>query len=78
MRDEDRGAATHDFAQMIEDFFFGVGVDAGERVVEDEDTRVAQDGPRDRSALLALAVPALVVVAMIACLVCADGEGSTG
>ena len=33
--DEDGGASAHDFAEMVEDFIFGVSVDAGEGVVED-------------------------------------------
>src|SRR5947208_3246935 len=52
VRDEDRGPSEHDFSQMVEDLFFGVGVDAGKSVVEDEDTRVADDGARNRGPLL--------------------------
>ena len=36
---------------MIEDAVFGVGVDAGERVVEHEDARVADEGAGDGGAL---------------------------
>src|SRR5579862_2872825 len=36
MRNEDRGAALHHFAEVVENFIFSVGVDAGECVVEDE------------------------------------------
>ena len=37
VRDEDGGAAFHDSLQTAEDALFGVGVYAGEGVVEDED-----------------------------------------
>ena len=37
---------------MRQDPFFGEGVDTGKRVVEDQDTRVAQDGAGNRRALL--------------------------
>ena len=50
--DEDGGAALHDLAQAGEDLLFGVGVDGGERVVEDEDARVADEGAGDGGALL--------------------------
>lgn len=50
--DEDGGPALHDGAKAVEDALFGVGVDAGEGVVEDEDARVADDGAGDGGALL--------------------------
>src|SRR6266403_990978 len=50
--DEDGGASAHDFPQMVEDFVFGVGVDAGEGVVENEDAGTAQKGAGDGGALL--------------------------
>jgi hypothetical protein len=50
--DEDGGAVAHDLAQAGEDALLGVGVDGGERVVEDEDTGVADDGAGDCGALL--------------------------
>ena len=50
--DEDGGASAHDFAEVVEDFVFGVGVDAGEGVVEDEDARAAKQGAGDGGALL--------------------------
>ena len=50
--DEDGGPALHDGAKALEDAFFGVSIDAGERVVEDEDARVADDGAGDGGALL--------------------------
>ena len=42
--DEDGGAPAHDFAEMVEDFVLGVGVDAGEGVVENEDAGAAKKG----------------------------------
>ena len=50
--DEDGGASAHDFAQVVEDFVFGVGVDAGEGVVENQNARAAQQGAGDGRALL--------------------------
>ena len=50
--DEDGGASAHDFAEVVEDFVFGVGVDAGEGVVEDEDAWAAEQGAGDGGALL--------------------------
>ncbi len=52
MGDEDGGAALHDLAEAGEDLLFGVGVDAGEGVVEDEDAGVADEGAGDGGALL--------------------------
>ena len=49
---EDGGAAAHYVAQVVEDFVFGVGVDAGEGVVEDEDFGIANEGAGDGGALL--------------------------
>jgi len=49
--DEDGGASAHDFAQVVEDFVFRVGVDAGESVVEDEDAGAAQEGAGNGGAL---------------------------
>src|SRR5579863_4379086 len=37
---------------MVENFIFGVGVDAGERVVEDENLGIANYGAGDGGALL--------------------------
>src|SRR5271157_1666829 len=37
---------------MVEDFVFGMGVDAGEGIVEDEDAGAAEQGAGDRGALL--------------------------
>ncbi len=52
VRDEDGGAAAHDLPQVIEDAFFGVGVNAGEGVVEDQDAWIADESARDGGALL--------------------------
>ncbi len=52
VRDEDGRAPLHHFAQMVENAFFGVGVHAGERVVQDHDARVANESARDGGALL--------------------------
>ena len=50
MRNEDGGASAHDVAQVVEDFFFRVRVDAGERVVEHQDARVAHQRAQSRCA----------------------------
>ena len=50
--DEDGGPSLHYFAQVIQDFVFGVGVDAGESVVENENAWVANQGTGNRGALL--------------------------
>ena len=42
----------HHVAQVVENFVFGVGVDAGERVVENQNLRIANQGAGDGSALL--------------------------
>ena len=52
MGDEDRGAALHGFAEAGEDLLFGVGVYAGQGVVEDQDGGIAEDGAGDGGALL--------------------------
>src|SRR6202451_4548537 len=52
MRNEDRGAPLHYVAQVVEDFIFRVSIDAGERIVEDEDSWVANQGAGDGGALL--------------------------
>src|SRR6266849_4767432 len=50
--DEDGGASVHDLPQMVEDFVFRVGIDAGKGVVEDEDAGAAEKGAGDGGALL--------------------------
>ena len=52
MGDEDGGAALHGFAEAGEDLLFGVGVYAGQGVVEDQDGGIAEDGAGDGGALL--------------------------
>src|ERR1700685_422028 len=52
MRNEDRGAPLHYVAQVVEDFIFRVSIDAGERIVEDEDSWIANQGAGDGGALL--------------------------
>src|SRR5262249_14955298 len=37
---------------MIEDFVLGLRIYAGEGVIENQDARIANDGPRNRGALL--------------------------
>src|SRR5205823_396707 len=49
--DEDGGAAFHDAVEAAEDPLFGVGVDAGQGVVEDKNFGVADDGAGDSCAL---------------------------
>ena len=41
----------HHAGQLPQDLFFGVGVNARKRVVENQDARIADHGPRDRGAL---------------------------
>src|SRR5947199_1203630 len=52
MRDQNGGATLHDSAQAIENAFFSLGVDARERVVEDQNAWIADNGSRNRGALL--------------------------
>src|ERR1700730_11214867 len=52
VRNQNGGAALHDATQAGEDALFGLRVDAGEGIVEDEDARVADDGASDGGALL--------------------------
>src|ERR1700691_2664299 len=52
MGNEDGRASAHDLAKVIEDFILGVRVDARQGIVEDENTRAAQQGTSDRGALL--------------------------
>src|SRR5215467_1442568 len=51
MRDEDGRAAFHHVAQVIENFVFGLCIDAGKRIIQNQDARIADEGARDRSAL---------------------------
>jgi len=50
--DEDGGASRHHVAQVVEDLVFGVGVDAGERVVKDQDPWIPNQRAGDRCTLL--------------------------
>src|SRR5712664_3980989 len=52
VRNQNGGATVHDAAQASEDALFGLRVDAGEGIVEDEDAGVANDGSGDGGALL--------------------------
>ena len=52
VRDQDGGAALHRGAKAAENLLFRIGVDARQGIVQDENARIAQDGPGDRSALL--------------------------
>src|SRR5438552_4215278 len=52
VRNQNRGAALQDSAQAVEDALLGLGVDARERVVEDENARIADNGAGDGGALL--------------------------
>src|SRR4029077_8271319 len=51
-RNQNGGAAVHDSTQAREDALFGLRVDAGKGIVEDEDARVTDDGAGDGGALL--------------------------
>src|ERR1039457_3029963 len=50
--DEDGGPPTHDLAEVVEDFVFRLGIDTGEGVVQDQDTRAAEQGAGNGGALL--------------------------
>src|SRR5450755_2177957 len=50
--DKDSRASAHDFPQMVEDFVFGLGVDAGESIVEDQNAGTAEQRAGDGGALL--------------------------
>ena len=64
--DEEGGASAHDLAQTGEDDLFGVGVDAGQGVVEDEDAGVAQDGAGDGLTEVVVSGPTQVAAAELA------------
>src|SRR3954462_12097310 len=51
VRDQDSGPSAHQLAQVIQDALFGVGVHAGERIVEHQDAWIADDGAGDSSPL---------------------------
>jgi hypothetical protein len=50
--DQNGGAPAHDIFEALENALFGEGVDARERVIEDQDLGIAQDGARNGDALL--------------------------
>src|ERR1700728_289852 len=52
VRNEDGGAPLHHVAQVVENLVFGVGVDAGESVVEDQNLGIADEGTGNCGALL--------------------------
>src|SRR5579863_422419 len=52
MRDEERRTVLHHAAQTAQDLFLGLRINARERVIEDQDARVADHGARNRRALL--------------------------
>ena len=52
MRNQNGGASAHDIFKALQNALFSEGVDARQRVVEDQDFRIAQDGARDGDALL--------------------------
>jgi hypothetical protein len=52
VRHDDRRPLAHDGAQPRQDFLFGVGVDRRQRIVQDQDARVDDDGARERRPLL--------------------------
>ena len=49
--DEQGSAALHHALQFAQDLLLGIGVDAGQSVVEDQDAGVADDGAGNRGAL---------------------------
>src|SRR5713101_4292816 len=51
VRDDHGGAALHDAAETAKNFLFGIGVHAGEGIVEDEDARITGHGAGDGGAL---------------------------
>src|ERR1700733_10245713 len=52
MSDQYGCALGHDGLQMVENALFRNGIDTGERVVENKDSRVSKDRAGDRNALL--------------------------
>ena len=52
MRDQDGGALAHHLAQAAQNALFGIGIDAGKRVVQYQDFRLPQNRARQRRALL--------------------------
>src|SRR5712692_8978528 len=52
VRNQNGGAPVHDAPQAREDALFGLGVDAGEGIVKDQDARVPDNGAGNGCALL--------------------------
>src|SRR6185437_3311115 len=52
VRNEDGGPTLHDFAQMIQDLFFRISINAGQGVIQHQDARIADDCAGNRAALL--------------------------
>ena len=52
MRDQYRRSSGHHFGQVPKDLFFCVSVNARERVIKDQNARVADDSPLDGHSLL--------------------------
>ncbi len=52
VRDDQRCSILADVAEIMEDRFLGVRVNGGERIVEDQDPRVAHHGTGDGGSLL--------------------------
>src|SRR5687768_11038526 len=51
MRDDQTRAVAHDAAQSAEDLLFSVRIDRRQRIVENQDPGLAQDGTRNRRPL---------------------------
>jgi len=51
VRDRDRRPAPDEPGQGVLDLGLGLGVDRARRLVEDQDARVLEEGPRDRDPL---------------------------
>src|SRR5690349_25024341 len=52
VRNEYRRAPAHDLAEVRENTLFGIGIDACQRVIENQNPRIADDCPCDCRALL--------------------------
>ena len=52
MRNKNRSSILHDFAQMIQDLIFGVGIHAGKRIIENQDPWIANDRAGNGGSLL--------------------------
>ena len=51
MRDQQGGSMFHDLPEPAEDAFLRIRIDAGKRVVKDQDARVAHQSAREGSSL---------------------------